>query len=574
MRLKFLTYMLITAVFTLSGCGGGGGGSTASTTTGTTTNLAISVDRNVTINQPTQIVRLGKTSVKVDVNITNGPKNLYMLLSNYATGTTSAPVITHNPKTVTLPSQNNLKVVSSNPSTNILHAPQEVEIFRRNAQQLMRKQNLSSTRQAKIFSMPIVKSSDVVGNTKNFQINATAGVTTAATARKIISNVVTTSGTRTLNVWVSDDSFDSGAGCLKANCVTQAMVDALAAKFLAVGANNDIYDWVTNIYGAEWAADAQTISSNLIPYDGNITILLTDIGNDNSTNGGVIGYFYSKDNFLASAVNGSNERIMFYLDSVLLATPQIQGGVWNITDFWSQQMISTLAHEFQHMIHFYQKSVKFNATSQTWLNEMLSETTEDMVAIKLQNSGPRNVSYTNGTAGLAGNFNGRYPLFNSRNTLSLTSWTSASADYSKVSAFGAFLIRKYGGSGLLSSIVHSNLTGTDAIVSALQAKGITKTFDDLLREWGEEVLISDKTASSVYNTSGFTYNTPNIVSNISYPLGSINFFNYTPSVTINTTAGTVSPQGNYYYEVGTGLSGLVHIEVLLDGATEATLIAK
>ena len=45
-------------------------------------------------------------------------------------------------------------------------------------------------------------------------------------------------------------------------------------------------------------------------------------------------------------------------------------------------------------------------------------------------------------------------------------------------------------------------------------------------------------------------------------------------MTIHTTTGDINPQGNYYYKVGTNLNGLVHIEVLLDGTTEATLIAK
>jgi hypothetical protein len=233
-------------------------------------------------------------------------------------------------------------------------------------------------------------------------------------------------------------------------------------------------------------------------------------------------------------------------------------------------MISTLAHEFQHMIHFYQKSVKIRSTSATWLNEMLSEATEDVVATKLQNNGPRNVVYTDGSAGASANPGGRYPRFNAYNTLSLTSWNGLLADYSKVSSFGTFLLRNYGGSKVLHDIVVNSFTGTDAVASATG-----KTFNQLLTEWGEAVLLSDKTTLAAglptYNINGFTLDTYNA---ITYQLGSINFFNYSPSVTIYNTSGIVTPQGNYYYRIGTGLSGLVHIEVLLDGSTEATLIAK
>jgi len=44
-----------------------------------------------------------------------------------------------------------------------------------------------------------------------------------------------------------------------------------------------------------------------------------DLGDDNSKTGGIMGYFYSKDNFKESAVSGSNEQIMFYIDSILFA---------------------------------------------------------------------------------------------------------------------------------------------------------------------------------------------------------------------------------------------------------------
>ena len=571
------------AVWFLTACGGGGGTSTTTTPT-STTNLSVSVDRNITINNAVQIEPLGKASIRVDVNITNGPKDLYILLSNYDTVVATAPQIAHNPKIAVSQAPKNLRTSVVPAHANIIHAPAEVEAFRQNIRKILVKANNTTLKQAKILNVTTVKQEVVVGATNNFQLNATAGLTTAATARKVVSNIVTVFGSKTLNIWVSDDSFDAGFGCQKTNCVTQAMVDIFANKFLTAGANNDIYDWVTNIFGEEWNVNARTQYTNLIPYDGNITILLTDIQNDNSTNGGVLGYFYGKDNFTTSTYSGSNQRIMFYMDSVLFATPDA-GAPWAITHFWPAEMISTLAHEFQHMIHFYQKQVNFGVQSQTWLNEMLSETTEDVVATKLQLNGPRNVVYTNGTAGGI-NTGGRYPLFNQYNSLTLPASTGSLdsngnptfslADYSKVSAFGTFLTRNYGGSKVLHDIVYNNLTGTDAVTQAIQLspQGAGKTFNNMLTEWGEAVFLSDRTNlvnMPTYNTGAFT---PDIYNGVQYDLGSINFFNYLPSVTINTTSGTVNPQGNYYYKVGTGLNGLVQIEVLLNGTTEATLIAK
>jgi len=346
------------------------------------------------------------------------------------------------------------------------------------------------------------------------------------------------------------------------------MVNALADTFLKTNSSdNDIYDWVTNIYGEEWSSDAQIKYNDLIGENDEITILLTDIDGDDSPTGGVIGYFWAKDNIKSSTISGSNERVMFYADAVMFANGE---GTWDIDDFWPKEMVSTLAHEFQHMIHFYQKTVLLDASTDTWINEMLSETTEDLIATKIQHSGPRGVEYTDGSAGNTGNQNGRYPLFNTNNTLSLTAWNNNLADYSKVNAFGTFLTRNYGGAKVLHDIMHNNLEHEDAIEAATG-----KSFNTLLREWGISVLLSDRVDTTSnqysYNTNDFTVSEKE---KSIYKMGAINFFNYDPQPIINTNIGTVKAQGNYYYKVGDNLTGMVDIDLTLDTNTEATLIVK
>ncbi|HHD78199.1 MAG TPA: hypothetical protein ENK98_00925 [Epsilonproteobacteria bacterium] len=248
--------------------------------------------------------------------------------------------------------------------------------------------------------------------------------------------------------------------------------------------------------------------------------------------------------------------------------------------FWQKEMYSTLAHEFQHMIHFYQKTILLldeeGANTDTWINEMISETTEDLVATKINHAGSRGVSPTDGSAGSAGNTNGRYPLFNENNTLSLTSWRGQTSDYSKVNAFGAFLTRNYGGAKVLHDIVHNKYIDEQAVVDAVHKapNGANKTFDDLLKEWAIAVLLSDNenlVNLPMYNTGDFT---PDTYHNTTYQLGSVNFFNYSPQPLLHTTAGTIEAQGNYYYKVGDNLTGTVNISLNLNGQTEATLIAK
>ncbi len=571
--------LLVTLILTLHGCGGGSSDTAAAPVAPTKPinptepTVPTTIYPEVNITDEYQVESLGiATTINATVSLGTVPKDLYLVLSNYDTASASA-TITHNAKTIEVKARS--KSISSSNFTKrplLLRTPKYVQDFREQISTLLSKATVNQP-QAKTIAIPERKE-DVTGESKTFYLDADGRQTTTATARKVISNITTNLGTKTLNIWVSDDSFDSGSGCSKSKCVTQTMVDQLADTFLISGLDNDVYDWVTNIYGEEWGNNEQ---SYYIRENNTITILLTDIDGDNSSTGGVIGFFWQKDNFTKTIISGSNERIMFYADAVMFANGE---GTWDIDDFWPKEMVSTLAHEFQHMIHFYQKTIlllpESSGNTDVWINEMLSETTEDIIATKIKHIGPRGVVYTDGSAGDPGNTNGRYPLFNENNTLSLTTWNNQLKDYSKVNAFGTYLIRNYGGAKLLHDIMHNTYVNEQAIVDAVNksAEGEGKTFDNLLNEWGTAVLLSNIENPEnlpTYNTGDFTYST---YKDTTYDMGSINFFNYAPLPTIYTKAGTVQAQGNYYYKVGSDLTGDITINLELNGQTEATLIAK
>jgi hypothetical protein len=596
MYFKFTDLSLVAASLVLIGCGGGGTSSDASTG-GVVASGNTSSTKNITITDDYQVESLGLTNtISATVNLGNTPKSLYILLSNYHETQSASSSITHN-KIVSI--QKNKKVFEAplDKHAKTLHAHALIQEFNKNSKKFFKTNTASSQKiQAKTVALSTVSKKDAIGDSQIFYMEVDTSVSTQATARKVVSNISTPFGLKTLNIWVSNDSFSltDDSGCPKTKCVTQTMVDALASTFLQAGADNDIYDWVTNIYGEEWNSAAQSKYSNLISANDEITILLTDIPNPtlptyDTTDGGVIGFFYSKDNF--TDISGSNQRVMFYADAVLFANSD--SATWSIDDFWPKEMVSTLAHEFQHMIHYYQKEVLLlpqNTLTDTWINEMLAETTEDLIATKISHTGPRGVDPLDGSAGNTGNRQGRYPLFNQNNALSLTELhgrdrngnpTMSLADYSKVNAFGAYLVRNYGGAKVLHDIMHNAFEDENAVVDGVtkSVQGSGKTFNMLLKEWGVAVLLSDNENlqnQPAYNTGDFTQDTydGSINSSSTYELGSINFFNYSPTPTIFTSAGTVAAQGNYYYKVGDNLTGTVTIDLTLNGTTEATLIAK
>jgi hypothetical protein len=568
MQFRYYTFPLLTALL-FSGCGGSS--SDTPTEEPVTPPIETSNEINIT-DESYQVVPLatpGETEISTTISvITQTPKDLYLVVSNYSTTDRASFTISQTAKISSIPKET--KTVPSSRQRNASRSTPEIMAFN---QHLITSPKTVSSKDTKVV---LTKNSSVEGDSRRFYLDVySSGSTTNATLRKVVSDVTTKFGNKTLNIWVSNDSFDSGSGCSKKTCVTQDMVDALAVAFLTDGTTNDIYDWVTNIYGEEWNAQAKDKYGTLIDETGEVTILLTDIDEDDSPNGGVIGYFWSKDNYTQDELSGSNEEIMFYIDSVMFANGD---DGWDIEDYWPKETISTLAHEFQHMIHFFQKTIlQTNGTgTDTWLNEMLSETIEDVIATKIEHSGPRGViPYDDGSAGDPDNPNGRYPDFNANNTRSLTEFAGDLPAYAKVNAFGAYLTRNYGVE-VLHDIMQNPYVHEDAVEYAVQQtpQGEGKNFNDLLKEWGIAVMLSDHTDlvdTPIYNTGDFVESS---YDGITYDLGSINFFNYDPQPTIYTEGGTVQPQGNYYYKIGENISGKVDINITLNGTTEATLIAK
>ena len=391
-----------------------------------------------------------------------------------------------------------------------------------------------------------------------------------ATARAVV-----TDGTITAVVWVADREWACGEGC-----VTQPLVDGLAGVFLRPGSANDIYDWLTAIFGDPWGPHRKEV---LIPPQAasEIHILLFDIHEDGLPGDGVAGFF-SNLHALRRAGNpplaqGSNERLMFFVDSpVLTAAPWLSLG--------------TLAHEFQHLIHYYQKEVARDIENETWLNEMASEVAEDLVADKLGVSGPRGVASGDATAGDPDNRFGRLPEYNRYNDIQVTAWDHTLANYSINYALGAYLARNYGGAELFSRIVQSGRSGVEAVEGALRELGHEVPFPQLLANWAAANLLSDNTAAPVpyrYNPGTWSTSRAGGATSIEFRLGSINLYNYTPRRPrgypdrpgpylhdlIAFNARTQPPHSNMYTTLGR-VAGTLRLRVNAPAGNRVTVVVK
>src|SRR4030043_2159865 len=105
-----------------------------------------------------------------------------------------------------------------------------------------------------------------------------------------------------------------------------------------------IHPILTSVYGSEWNPG--------IDGDSKITVLVTKMVDEAG------GYFNYFDEYPRSRFSNSNEREMIYLNSTYINDSRNK---------------SFLAHEFQHVITYYQKNVRFNLDEEIWLNEARSE---------------------------------------------------------------------------------------------------------------------------------------------------------------------------------------------------------
>ena len=391
----------------------------------------------------------------------------------------------------------------------------------------------------------------------------------------------------TLAVWVADASWSGGAStCSLVHCVTQPMVDAIAGKFLQAGADNDIYDWITAVFGAPWG-DHGHPGVLLSPDTDQIHILLFDIGGDELTMGGLLGFVSPTDvlSFLPSdAEVASNRKLLLYLDSVVLATPE--GASWELTDAAPSELVAALAHEFQHLIYYYQKVVRHGVEeTERWLTELCSLVAEDLAARRLEIPGPRGVAHTDGSAGEPGNAAGLLPQYNRYNYLQVTD--NESNYYPIYYALGAYLVRTYGAE-LFTRIVQSDRSGTAAVEAAIRARtGTSTTFGQVLANWAVANVLSDDPDAAApyrYNTGGWT--TTRTAAGVAFDLGSINLYHYRFSGPSDRLDGPLfhsaaqlarldsqAPHSNVYVDLGRH-DGTVEGAIGFSPGTQITLVVK
>ena len=270
------------------------------------------------------------------------------------------------------------------------------------------------------------------------------------------------------NVWcVEKDSAYMMKNPLSSDVFTQ-----VREKF------DEIYPVQIQIFGDNKFSDSKW--PNLLKnYNGKVNILIYDIANDacESQTGGVYGFFHSLDFHTDS--NYSNETECINVDSFFFNKD-------------TEGSFQTLFHEFQHLENFVNKVVlsSNDRSVSTWYNEMLSMLSEDiftdLLGIELENAPANRLNF----------FNAYYPL-------GFYQWRSGSdyfpsgdvyISYANSYAFGAYLLRNFGGIELIKEISQNDFVDKESITKALESLGYDFTFSDVLLNF-YQILFENKSYS-------------------------------------------------------------------------------
>ena len=198
----------------------------------------------------------------------------------------------------------------------------------------------------------------------------------------------------------------------------------------------------------------------------------------NITNPSVIGYFYCKDYYeteeelfktcgktyrASNPAKYSNGGKYFYINYRYADGPAQN----------KRLAESTLIHEFQHMINYSVKDMN-GIYSEDWYNEMLSMLAEDMFSTQI-NSGSKAPAVM------------RMNTFRNYYYKSGLKEFSTTYSYGTAYAFGAWLVRNFGGADLVRLIMSNRKANEDSIIDAVNTLSSKKyTFDSLFNEYVKE----------------------------------------------------------------------------------------
>lgn len=218
--------------------------------------------------------------------------------------------------------------------------------------------------------------------------------------------------------------------------------NASSVDYLALSEWSDLFDQYRPTLNATFG-DELDVDGN-----GKTIILVTPLP---YTGGTLYGYFDPVNEFSESVDPQSNQADMIYINPNAGTIDELK---------------STIAHEYQHLIHFSERITNGEAVGDTWINEAFATLAEDLVHYGyIDGDDARDITVDD--------------WFDRHSEWSLVDWpeTSHNFDYGGAYLFGRYLYDRFGASAT-RAINRSAHPGTEAVTNAVGG-----SFGDLYQSW-------------------------------------------------------------------------------------------
>ncbi len=185
----------------------------------------------------------------------------------------------------------------------------------------------------------------------------------------------------------------------------------------------------------------------------------------------VAGYFDPTNEYALSSQNPhSNQKELLVMNINPAAKINSSG-----TAFFA-----SIAHEFQHLIHWEQKTRQRGVNDDTWIDEAMAQ-----VARTYCGYGPDYASVFNYEHDMGLNVNH-----------SLTNFDETVGNYGMVYMWAQYFKDRIGGN-IFHAMLHNNLTGINSVNAALATEGSGKDFTSTFRDWALANFFGDGTTVEV-----------------------------------------------------------------------------
>lgn len=254
-------------------------------------------------------------------------------------------------------------------------------------------------------------------------------------------------------IWVEDESWNKGY-------VNNQVLDSLLDNLENRSGQNSI-DPTKGIVEIDTMLLGQPPN---IDGDGIIDFLILDIQDNfdstNSSSSFIAGYFSPTDQ--DTSLSFSNGLDLMYLD----AFP----GIYFSETYRTEPVLSTTAHEFQHLIHYH-----YDRNESHWINEGLSELAGTYCGYGIDSPG----------------------LYLGDTNRSLVSWSNKVRDYARVNLWMLYCAGRFG-LPFVKMLTQSSADSIQSFNLALNQAGFSEDLPGVYKDWVLANLINDTTRNPNY----------------------------------------------------------------------------